>query len=184
MVKRTFQSLRVVWIPGLAVCVFVAAWGLLVSLANIPTLLLPSPGGVWASAVLASDDLIAAGFSTFSEIVFATAIAIVGGFATGVALSLLPGLRGAIFPYILMTQVVPKVALAPILVAWFGIGVQSRLILAFLIAYFPMVINTLVGLLGTNQAMVRYMDSLAASDWQALVKVRLPAALQIGRAHV
>jgi NitT/TauT family transport system permease protein len=60
--------------------------------------------------------------------------------------------------------VVPKVALAPILVAWFGIGMQSRLILAFLIAYFPMVINTLAGLLGTSESMVRYIQSLAASE--------------------
>ena len=76
-----------------------------------------------------------------------------------------------------MTQVVPKVALAPILIAWFGIGMQSRLILAFLIAYFPMVINTLTGILGTADASLRYARSLAASELQVLLKVRLPAAL-------
>jgi NitT/TauT family transport system permease protein len=72
--------------------------------------------------------------------------------------------------------VVPKVALAPILIAWFGIGMQSRLVLAFLISYFPMVINTLAGILGTGEALLRYGRSLVASDWQILVKVRLPAA--------
>jgi NitT/TauT family transport system permease protein len=64
-------------------------------------------------------------------------------------------MRRTIFPYILATQVIPKVALAPILIAWFGIGMQSRLILAFLISYFPMVINTLAGILGTGSALLR-----------------------------
>lgn len=175
--RRVLQNTRGIWIPVLVLVGIVVAWSLFVSLASIPTLLLPGPVQVWSAAVESSDALIAAGWSTLSEIVLATLIAIVGGFVTAVFLSLLPGVRRAIFPYILMTQVVPKVALAPILVAWFGIGMQSRLILAFLIAYFPMVINTLSGLLGTSEAMVRYIQSLAASEWQALVKVRLPAAL-------
>jgi NitT/TauT family transport system permease protein len=69
------------------------------------------------------------------------------------------------------------VALAPILVAWFGIGLQSRVVLAVLIAYFPMVINTMTGILGTREANLRYARSLVISEWQVLTKVRLPEAL-------
>jgi NitT/TauT family transport system permease protein len=112
-----------------------------------------------------------------SEILIASVIAVVVGYFTAMALSLLPLVRRATLPYMLMTQVVPKVALAPLLIAWFGIGPQSRLVLAFLIAYFPMVINTLDALLHTDRAMIDYSRSLVASDWQTLVKVRLPAAL-------
>jgi NitT/TauT family transport system permease protein len=176
-VRRFLEDSRGVWIPVLAIIGVVVAWALFVSIGSVPTLLLPSPVKVWNAAIESGDDLIKASWSTLSEIVLATLIAVVGGFFTAVLLSLMPRVRRAIFPYILMTQVVPKVALAPILIAWFGIGMQSRLVLAFLIAYFPMVINTLTGLLGTSESMVRYVQSLAGSEWQTLVKVRLPAAL-------
>ena len=110
-------------------------------------------------------------------VVLAAVLAIAGGFLTAALLSLVPFVRRAIFPYILMTQVVPKVAIAPILIVWFGTGMTSRLILAFLIAYFPMVVNTLTGLLSVGQPMLRYAQSLTASEWQVFTKVRLPVAV-------
>lgn len=174
---RVIQRLRGIWIPSVTLAGIAGAWALFVEATDVPAILLPGPALVWGAAVESSDVLLAAASSTLSEMLLATAIAIAGGFVTAVVLSVLPPVRRAVFPYILMTQVVPKVALAPILVAWFGTGMQSRLILAFLIAYFPMVLNTLTGLLGTSDAMVRYIQSLAASELQALIKVRLPAAL-------
>jgi NitT/TauT family transport system permease protein len=138
---------------------------------------LPGPIAVWDAIVTHHEILLEAATSTLTEILLATAIAVVAGFLTALAISISPIIRRMVFPYVLMTQVVPKVALAPILIAWFGIGMQSRLILAFLIAYFPMVINSLAGLLGTSDASLRYARSLAASDLQILLKVRFPSAL-------
>jgi NitT/TauT family transport system permease protein len=138
---------------------------------------LPGPAAVFDALFENSDLLLKASGETLTEIVLATVIAVLAGFVTAVLISLRPLARRMLFPYILTTQVVPKVALAPILVAWFGIGVQSRLILAILIAYFPMVINTMTGIIGVREAHLRYARSLAASDWQVLVKVRLPEAL-------
>lgn len=168
---------RRIAVPAGTLILIGVAWALFVEAARIPSVLLPGPVKVWNAAVANRELLLGAGWATLSEILLASVIAIAGGFVTAVALGIWPSARRAIFPYILMTQVVPKVALAPILVAWFGTGMQSRLILAFLIAYFPMLINTLSGLLGTSEAMVRYAQSLAASEWQALLKVRLPSAL-------
>jgi NitT/TauT family transport system permease protein len=152
-------------------------WGPAVRFFNIPPILLPGPIAVLDAALKEHDVLLQAAASTVTEIVSATVIAVAAGFVTAILIGISPATRRVIFPYILMTQVVPKVALAPILIAWFGIGIQSRLILAFLIAYFPMVINTLAGILGTSDASLRYARSLGASDWQVLVKVRLPAGL-------
>src|SRR5262249_26816375 len=143
----------------------------------LPALLLPTPVDVWRAAIEERDTLFAATLYTAAEILAATVVSVIGGFVTAVALYLLPAVRRAFFPYVLATQVVPKVALAPILVAWIGIGAPMRLALAFLIAYFPMVINTLNGLVVTERAMIAYAQSLAASEWQTLVKVRLPSAL-------
>jgi NitT/TauT family transport system permease protein len=152
-------------------------WHLAVTTLRIPPLLLPGPIAVLQSAMAEREILAHAAVYTLVEIIVASMIAVAAGFATAVLFAVLPGARRTVFPYILMTQVVPKVALAPILVAWFGIGMPSRLILAFLIAYFPMVINTLTGLLGTPESNLQYARSLAASDLQVLMKVRLPAAL-------
>jgi NitT/TauT family transport system permease protein len=153
------------------------AWHLSVTLLRVPPILLPGPIAVLRSIIAEHEILMEAAAYTLSEILLATVIAVVAGFVTALVISISPLIRRTVFPYILMTQVVPKVALAPILIAWFGIGMQSRLVLAFLIAYFPMVINTLTGILGTSEQSVRYARSLAASEWQVLVKVRLPGAL-------
>ena len=174
---RIADGCRGIAIP---VAIFLAlgvGWHLAVTTLRIPPLLLPGPVAVLKSAMAEREILAHATAYTLVEIIIATMIAVAAGFATAVLFTVLPAARRTVFPYILMTQVVPKVALAPILVAWFGIGIQSRLILAFLIAYFPMVINTLTGLLGTPEATLQYARSLAASDLQILMKVRLPAAL-------
>jgi ABC-type nitrate/sulfonate/bicarbonate transport system permease component len=171
------QLFRAVLIPSTPFIGLIGVWQAAVVINNISPVLLPGPIGVLNAAIANADDLLTATWSTLSDILLATAIAVIVGYVTAITLSLLPLLRRSIFPYMLMTQVVPKVALAPLLFAWFGIGLQSRLLLAFLIAYFPMVINTLDALLTTDRAMVVYTRSLAASDWQTLLMVRLPAAL-------
>jgi NitT/TauT family transport system permease protein len=175
-----YAAARTVRSSAFAVASFVTlgiVWSAAVRLFQVPPIMLPGPLVVLDAALKDADVLLAATASTVKDIVLATAIAVAAGFATAVLIGISPLMRRMIFPYILMTQVVPKVALAPILVAWFGIGMQSRLILAFLIAYFPMVINTLAGILATSEANLRYARSLAASTWQVLYKVQLPSAL-------
>jgi NitT/TauT family transport system permease protein len=172
-----WQTWRGILIPALIFPALGLSWALAVKLAEIPPILLPAPIAVLDAAFVHREVLLKASTQTMTEIIMAVVIAVVAGFATGVVIGLRPFARRLIFPYILVTQVVPKVALAPILIAWFGIGMQSRLTLAILIAYFPMTINTLAGILGTREASLRYARSLAASDWQVLMKIRFPEAL-------
>lgn len=175
--KSLFRSQRRLILPGLIFASILAMWAGLVDLFEVTALLLPGPMEIIRVTIDESRSLSIAAWSTFSEIVLAAVIAIVGGFLTAVLLDLVPFARRAIFPYILMTQVVPKVAIAPILIVWFGTGMTSRLVLACLIAYFPMVVNTLTGLLSVGQPMLRYAQSLTASEWQVFTKVRLPVAV-------
>ena len=173
----TLRRRRSIILPVTVFFVGGLVWHVAVTSLQVPPILLPGPMAVIRSMIAERDLLMEAAAYTLSEIVLATLIAVVAGFATAVILGISSLIRRIVFPYILMTQVVPKVALAPILIAWFGIGMQSRLVLAFLIAYFPMVINTLAGMLGTNDASLRYARSLAASRWQILIKVQLPSAV-------
>ncbi len=164
--KTLFRSQRRLILPGLIFASVLAMWAGLVDFFVVTALLLPGPMEVIRVTIDESRSLRIAAWATFSEIVLAAALAIAGGFLTAVLLGLIPFVRRAIFPYIRMTQVVPKVAIAPILIVWFGTGMTSRLVLACLIAYFPMVVNTLTGLLSVGQPMLRYAQSLAASEWQ------------------
>lgn len=175
--RRAQNLVRNAIVPMLPVILLIGIWQAAVAISGVSPVLLPGPLRVWDAAIANADALLTAAWSTLSEILLATAIATSIGYLTAMALSQLPLLRRATFPYMLMTQVVPKVALAPLLFAWFGIGPQSRLLLAFLVAYFPMVINTLDALLNTDPAMVDYARSLVASEWRTLLMVRLPAAL-------
>lgn len=177
VLKSLFRSQRRIILPGLIFASILAMWAGLVDFFEVQALLLPGPMEVVRVTIEEARSLRVATWSTFSEIALAAVIAIAGGFLTAVLLSLVPFARRAIFPYILMTQVVPKVAIAPILIVWFGTGMTSRLVLACLIAYFPMVVNTLAGLLSVGQPMLRYAQSLAASEWQIFTKVRLPVAV-------
>jgi ABC-type nitrate/sulfonate/bicarbonate transport system permease component len=163
--------------PSIPAFGLLALWQGAVSINHISPVLLPGPIGVVEAASAHADELLVATWSTMSEILIAAAAATIVGYLAAMALSVLPALRRMTFPYMLVTQVIPKVALAPLLLAWFGVGAQSRLLLAFLIAFFPMVINTLDAVLHTEPDMVKYARSLVASEWQVLLKVRLPAAL-------
>jgi len=163
--------------PAIVFLAIGLGWHLAVTLLKVPAIVLPGPKVVFNTIVSQRDVLLEAAASTLLEILLATAIAVIAGFVTAFVISISPLTRRMVFPYILATQVVPKVALAPILIAWFGIGTQSRLILAFLIAYFPMVINSLAGLLSTSSSRLMYARSLLTSDLQMLLKVQLPSAL-------
>jgi NitT/TauT family transport system permease protein len=85
--------------------------------------------------------------------------------------------REAVYPLIIAFQVVPKVALAPVFILWFGLGGTSRLVLAFFIAFFPMVVNTFTGLNSVDPTMIRMARAFHASRFTIFRKIQLPHAM-------
>ncbi len=85
--------------------------------------------------------------------------------------------RNGLYPLIVAFQVVPKVALAPLFIVWFGLGWESRTMLAFLIAFFPMVVNTFAGIESTDPVMIRMARAFHATRWQIFRKIEFPNAL-------
>jgi NitT/TauT family transport system permease protein len=139
--------------------------------------LFPPPSLVLWSLYVRADLLLEHAWLTFSQTVLGFAISIVIGTAIGWTISKSRLLFEAAYPVIVVLQVVPKEALAPLLVLWFGAGTLSRTILAFLIAFFPMVINTILGIRGLAPSMRHYAASLSCGPWQFFSKVELPSAL-------
>jgi NitT/TauT family transport system permease protein len=149
----------------------------------VSPLVLPAPTVVLAALYDSLREVVAGGpmrlnlLVTLEEILAGFAIGVGVGFALGVAIAELPTARRALMPYIISLNAAPKIAFAPLLVVWFGFGLSSKIVMAALIAFFPLLVNVVAGLANADEAKLKLMRSLAASRWMTLMKVKLPDAL-------
>ena len=160
-------------------CSSILAWELIVRAFEIPTFIFPAPSKV-AMALWR-------GFASglYQKHLYYTLLETVLGFLLGSALGFFLGTAVALnryveyffYPYIVMFQSLPKVALAPLIVVWFGLGLKSQVINTALVAFFPLLVNTMVGLKSADEDRMNLMRSLAASENQIFWMLRLPNAL-------
>ena len=99
------------------------------------------------------------------------------GFAVGVVLAEVPGLRRVVMPYVVVSQVVPKLALMPLFIVWFGFGLTSTVVITALICFFPLMENTMTGLAQVPPDRLELFRLLGASRWQTLWRLKLPSGL-------
>ena len=154
-----------------------AVWEALTRGLALPANIYPPPSFVAWSLYLRADLLLAHGWLTFSQTVLGFLISVIIGIALGWVISRSRLLFEALYPVIVVLQVMPKEALAPLFVLWFGAGTLSRTLLAFLIAFFPMVINTILGVRSLDPNIRNYATSLSCNRWQEFTKVEFPSAL-------
>lgn len=158
---------------------FVAAlalWQVVTVLLHIPSYTLPSPSAVAAAMVAEWPTLLANSAVTLLESAVGFGLSVVVSIPLGIAIVYSPAMERIIYPFLVASQAIPKVALAPILVVWFGFGLLPKVLIAFFIAFFPIVVNTVVGMGRTPPEMVHLMRSLGASSAQILVRIQLPFA--------
>jgi NitT/TauT family transport system permease protein len=176
------HRLRWYWAWGLAGGVFLAVvllWQGVVSWYRLPALVLPPPAAVATTLMrhLADGSLLPHAWVTLSEIL----LGFVGGSLLGMGLGSLvamsPLCQQVLRPYIIASQAMPKLALAPIFAIWFGLGILPKALIAALIAFFPLFENTLTGLHDVESDAVELFRMLRASRWHVFVKLRLPNAV-------
>jgi NitT/TauT family transport system permease protein len=165
-------------LPPLAVLVIVViAWGVYAWATNAPPWLLPRPATVLRSFVVDSDQLIPSlGWTALAAVVGFVASMLVG-VGIAIVLSAWPLLRRALYPYTVFFQTVPIVAIAPMLIIWLGVGLGPVAVCAFIVSVFPVIANTLSGLMSTDPALVDLFRLYGARRFAALWKLRLPFAL-------
>jgi NitT/TauT family transport system permease protein len=163
--------------PAVAFIIFIGGWELLVGLAGIPPYLLPQPSDVVAAAAENYKNLAVSVFTTLSEAVIGFLFSIVFGVLGAVLLASNKLIEKSVYPYAIILQTIPIVAVAPIIVIWFGAGANSIIIISYLIGFFPMLSNTLVGLNSTDTNLKNLFFLYNASGFQTMWKLRLPAAL-------
>ncbi len=173
------RSTRNVMLTVLLFCVSISVWEATVRLFEVPTFIFPAPSKVavalWRgfASGLYQKHL----YHTMLETILGFLLGSAMGFFLGTAVAMNRYVEYFFYPYIVMFQSLPKVALAPLIVIWFGLGLKSQVVNAALIAFFPLLVNTMVGLRSTDEDRVSLMRSLAASERQIFWMLRLPNAL-------
>lgn len=165
---------------GLATLVFLVVlaflqWG--VPALGIPRFVLPTPSDVWRSATNPEHRLLSHFTITATEAVSGLLVGSLAAFLVAVLFVQLPPLEDALYPWVIVFQTVPLVAIAPLLVIWFGNGLAPRIAMAAIFAFFPMLVNTLRGLRHASRESLELLQSYAANDWQLFWLLRLPGSL-------
>jgi NitT/TauT family transport system permease protein len=163
--------------PVLGVVVLLCLWQGYTLLSGISPIVLPSPLDIALVSIKQYHLLLQATWPTLVETVLGFALALVIGVPLAVSVANSRLLNLALYPILVATQSIPKVAIAPIILVWFGLGIESKLALAFLVAFFPIVVDTATGLQATPAGLLDLAHSLRASPLQVFMKVQMPAAL-------
>jgi len=161
----------------LSLCLFTALWELAVRILAIPEFLLPAPSAVSVVLIDKSVILLENAFVTFRETVYGFLMGLVLGVVSAIVIVYSRLLQNLLYPLILIAQIVPKVAIAPLLLIWVGYGELSKILIAFLVSWFPIIVTTVSGMRMVQPEMLDLARSLQATDWQIFTKVRLPNSL-------
>ncbi|MBN1427722.1 MAG: ABC transporter permease [Anaerolineae bacterium] len=169
------------WLPILTLIAFLTGWEALIRLSNIPAFILPSPGAVATKlvAVILNGTLLRHTIITLAEVIGGLALGLAVATVLGYLLAKSVAIERALAPYLVASQAVPIVAIAPLLVIWFGSGMFSKVLISALIVFFPILINTIAGVRGVPADLHDLMRSLRATRWQTFVKLEVPAALPV-----
>jgi NitT/TauT family transport system permease protein len=163
-------------LPLAVLAAALAAWETLVRVASIPAYVLPAPSLVAQTLVKDHEILLSALLVTLTTALEALLLATIGGVALALAISRSKWLERAIMPFAIVLQVTPIIAIAPLLLVYLA-PAQAVLVCAFLVAFFPILANTSLGLASVDRALCDLFDLYRATPWQKLVYLRAPAAL-------
>ena len=163
--------------PAVGILLLLTTWHLYVLEFKVSIAVLPTPAQVLEALIGHRDLLLSEGWVTLKECVYGFALAFALGVPIAVAVANSRMLNQMFYPLLIATQSVPKVALAPIVLVWLGTGLESKLAIAWMVAFFPIVVDTATGLRATPHDLLELAQSLRASRLQVFMKVQFPAAL-------
>ncbi|MCB0169912.1 MAG: ABC transporter permease [Anaerolineae bacterium] len=180
--KRRWRKnrLELIALP-VGIVLLISLWALIAKVGNYPTFILPDPLSVFNKLVEITFD------GTLWHHTQTTLVEIVGGLALGLSTATILGyllaksplLERLTGPYIVASQSVPAVAIAPLLVIWFGSGQISKILICALVVFFPILVNTIVGIRSVDKGLKTLMRSLQANRWQTFIMLEVPAAMPV-----
>lgn len=177
MLAALERRVRPVLVPAGVLLGTLVVWEITWRIFSIPRFVVPLPSGIIAETWAWRWYLLSHSWVTLYETLAGFALSIAVGTPLAVMIVYSPTLRGALYPLIVVTQAVPKIAIAPVLLLLLGAGEVSKVVVAFLVAFFPIVVDTATGLAATPPELLDLSRSYRASPLKTFIKVRFPMAL-------
>lgn len=175
--SRLARGAREVLVPVAALALLVLAWEASVHAFKIPVYLLPAPSVIWRDCVAIAGSIAWHTYATMVTIMLGFVASIVVSLPLAMLLTSSPTVANAVYPILVFTQSIPKVALAPILVVMLGANELPRVVITFLVAFFPLVIAMATGFLSVPPELIELGKSYKASRLRELYRIRLPYAV-------
>jgi NitT/TauT family transport system permease protein len=163
--------------PAIVMAGCLVLWTAAIRLLEVPVYIMPRPEQVAADIVAQRALYLQHSASTLTAILAGFFLAIAIGVPAAAAMVYFPAINRAIYPVLLTAQILPKVAIAPLFIIWFGFGLLPKVVMTCLICFFPIVIDTIIGLESVRPESLLLVRSMGGSRWQSFWKVRLPSAL-------
>jgi NitT/TauT family transport system permease protein len=162
---------------AIPIALFCAVWEAACVLLKIPAYIVPAPHRVVEKIINSGPLLYSHSLISMAEILIGFVLASICAVLCAIAMVHSRRVEAVLEPFLVVSQVIPKVALAPLFIIWFGHGILPKIIIAMLIAFFPVLVNAVVGLRSVDGEIIELMDSIAANRRQLFWRVRLPTSL-------
>ena len=164
-------------LPAVTLLFLLVLWQVLVVAFDVPRLLLPSPLAIADELLRWRGLLFQHSLITLYETVLGFLLGIVLGVPMAIAIATSRTLQNTLYPLIILAQSIPKVTIAPLFLIWLGYGILPKVFVGFLVAFFPIVIDTATGLNAVEPELIDLTRALSATEWQTLWRIRFPHAL-------
>lgn len=166
-------------LPPLTFVAIVALWSWSITALAIPAYLLPRPGAVFSRVIGEAGMLWLHAKVTLTEILLGFGLTVVLAIPLGLVIALSPLAKQILYPPIMLLQLVPKIAVAPLFLVWLGFGIESKVLLTTLMTFFPLLIASISGFQILDARLLYLTQSMGASTWQTFRYLRFPAALPV-----
>jgi NitT/TauT family transport system permease protein len=158
---------------------FLLVWEMAVHLFAMPEYILPAPSRIFADGAQRWRSLLEAALFTVQPMVTGFVLAVVLGVAIALGIAFSDTARQTAYPLLVFLQIVPKIAVAPLFIIWFGFGLMPKVLLVFLLSFFPVVVSALQAFRSLEAEVAELLRSSGATRWRAFRMVQLPAALPV-----
>jgi len=179
--RRIRKVKRIGWnlLPPLTFIVIVALWAAAVPIFKIPAYLLPGPGSVFSRVVTDAPMLWNHSVVTLTEILLGFGLTVLTAIPLGLVIALSPLAKQIGYPPLMLMQLVPKIAVAPLFLVWLGFGIESKVLLTVLMTFFPLLLASISGFQILDNRFLYLTQSMGATRWQTFRYLRFPAALPV-----
>lgn len=166
------------WLPPLGlIALLVLGWEIWVRVRDTPAWYLPAPSAIWHALIHNWSAIRADAWVTLQEVLVGFGVAVLVAVPIAIAIDRFQIVQRALYPIVVATQAIPLVALAPLLLIWFGHGILPKVVMVALISFFPIVVSLVDGLRSADREMLDLLRTMGASGWQQFRLVKIPSAL-------